>query len=176
MNIDDLAKHGLKLIHTLTLKPEYIHAIGLVSIEVSSLEGMLARLLELTLHVKDGTARDIYFAANSMTVRLAILEAASGELPPAMKRKLRSLIGRTRGIASRRHEIVHDFWMFDSATDLVHRVAQKKSGDRPLNAPVSLAVLNALVRDIQNVALEASLLIALMQHPLPSTAHVTSSE
>jgi hypothetical protein len=158
MKLEDFEKAKLNVVHQLSLRPEYLQAIGLVSVEINSLEGTLADLLHYILEVSRPTANAMYFAPRAMAVRLAILEAANMELHthPTLQKRVGSVIGRAKGIMTRRNEMLHDMWALDQNTDIVSKGPPKKR-DKP-REPVPLMVLKTLSRDMRNLMLQTIML------------------
>jgi hypothetical protein len=58
----------------LVARPDHVHALGMISIELGYLEGMLGCLLGALLHISPDMGRLVYLAPRAALGRIAILE------------------------------------------------------------------------------------------------------
>jgi hypothetical protein len=140
-------------------KPEYVRAIGMVSIENGNLETALADLLGAVLAIRGDVARAIFFAPRAAILRIEILEAATEtRLRPKgpqdkfhenesrkaeALRKIRSLIGKAKAAVGQRHNVMHDTWGIEIETSEVFRA---KVSDHLHGEPAPLAELHELIK------------------------------
>jgi hypothetical protein len=105
--------------------PKYLQAIGLVTVEINSMETLLASLFGVTFKVSPEIGRAIYYAPKGATARLDILveEAAKAAITdnPRLLASIRSAASRAKGIFTDRNAVAHDLWAIPAGTTAVHR-------------------------------------------------------
>jgi hypothetical protein len=95
---------------SLESKPEYVQAIGMVSIEISNLEIFLGEMLASLLHISPQFGRVIYLTPQSAFARLQILEnVLHDSITPTHPSRsvIQDIIDRTRVVIGKRHEYTH---------------------------------------------------------------------
>jgi outer membrane translocation and assembly module TamA len=146
--------------------PEFVQAIGMISIENSNLEDALAVLFSRVLQIGTNVGRAIYLTPKSAMARLEILQNASKEVfrpktrPESAEgrryrdealKKVLALARRAEAVIGKRHAIMHDSWGFDLESGSVVRfntvaVSEKKT--------VDLTSLQKLVHDLRQLMYE----------------------
>jgi hypothetical protein len=162
--------------HQLSEKPEYLQAMGLVSVEINGLEIAFAEMLAGILMIGSQAARAIYFAPNSNFVRLSILEGANLALADnvMLQAKVAFVISKAKGITTRRHEMIHHQWSVDPETNEVHRQHIRRDVDFSAK-PIQLEVLTDISRDIKALLDETLVIVVKLkqfrgvQFPSPDT-------
>lgn len=147
--------------------PEYVHAIGMISIENANLENMLSDLFSSIVGVSPRIGYSIYLTPKSAIARIEIFENATraafapkkrgggddehkAQLKRARDRALR-IAARARTVIGKRHGIIHDSWGVDEG-----RVIRYISGSSRLDSkPVTLPELKNLVREFRRLILDA---------------------
>lgn len=147
MENDDNKKRPL-LRSVLEQQPEYVKAIGLISIETNNLETFLAAMLGGVIGVRPDVATVIYLTPKSSAARLQILENAVEFclVKNDARVGIEKLIKRAYGIFTKRHGHMHSRWG--------HRDGKIHRRDSPAEAdmkaiPVELRELEEVVRDIR---------------------------
>lgn len=168
--------------HPLVNHPNYLQAIGTISVETGQLElelsGLFARLLGLTLKV----GRAIYLTPKSEQVRLDVLRnAAAAYLAPDKRRRPDSAVERQKaralakinGILSKaqtavnsRHRIIHDAWKVSDEGHEISRFPIDGRIEPPEYTAMPLAKLEQQVQSLQVLIAEArALRIDFRDHP-----------
>ena len=149
--------------------PDHVRAIGMISIENGNLELALADLMATALMLPRSVAHAIYFTPRAATLRIDIFKAAVIEYLKPSRRKdpdsiletqkrqalarVKRLAKSSLGATQRRHDVIHDAWSAFGESG----VARQKIGQtlsQPLE-PVSLKILQMLIRDLRNLTEEA---------------------
>jgi hypothetical protein len=145
---------------TLDDRPEYVRAIGMISILNAGLEHSLATLFSRMLSINVGVGHAIYLTPKSALARVEILQNAArvalGQRGDAEhQRKLKLALRRVNAIADRakkligkRHGIIHDAWGVDKETGNVHR---HELGFPSRKTPIPIADLNRIVDDFRKL-------------------------
>ena len=137
--------------------PEYVHAIGMISIELADLEASLADLLAVLLDVDTDMAQALYFSPKVVIPRLEILRNvdevlhAGGELDEkevrAIRKKLKEVIKEAQKVMGERNGLLHAAWAAEG--DRVYY------GTYPLKegkmAPIALEEIEAVVERIRGL-------------------------
>lgn len=156
-------------------RPDYLQAIGLVSVEINGLEYLLTSVLATIIEVSPEVGRAIYYSPKAAMARLDILDnAADAALSdnPFLQKRAKSLVRSTRGLLTQRNDIVHDLWTIPLGRDAVHRAS---SGDIDAADPVDIEDLHAVANKARRLCDRAIVLIAkltLVRHvqaPSPDT-------
>lgn len=105
-------------------KPEYLVAIGTLSVEIVNLEILLADFLVTLLKIPDTLAHEIYFTPRSHIGRMDILEhvatvALNDEKFKEHHDRILSLVKRAKGAANMRNLVVHSVWGLSDTKDFV---------------------------------------------------------
>jgi hypothetical protein len=153
--------------------PEYVHAIGMISVENSNMEIALADLMGAILLLPRRIAHAIYFEPRAASLRIGIFKAATTErLKPSRRRTANSIVeaqkrdalARTKRLAKaalsvtqRRHDIIHDAWGIIDGD-----VSRQKIGEtlQFTAKPVDINTLRVLIRDFRALIDEAHSLTA----------------
>jgi hypothetical protein len=141
---------------TLVMRPDHVQALGMISIELGHLEGMLGCLLGALLHISPDIGRLVYLAPRAALGRIAILEhvldvtLSEGS---EKRRAIESSLGKAKAIMGKRHEFVHGRWglsdLSEKAEVYWHSVPFEPK--RPPR-PVPLTELTQLVDNIRSTA------------------------
>jgi hypothetical protein len=109
-----------KFVSVMEDHPEYVHAIGMISIELADLEASLADLLAAILNIQTDLAQAIYFTPKTVMGRLDFLSNVHAVLHPddgldadeikVIRRKLKSLSDRAKKVMGKRNELLHATW------------------------------------------------------------------
>jgi hypothetical protein len=106
-------------------RPDFVHAIGMISIEHGNLELSLADLLARTIGLSKKVAHAIYFTPRAGVLRVEILQsAAQMKFAPGSKdadhplekqkaaalQKIERLTKRAIAVMQRRNQVMHDAW------------------------------------------------------------------
>lgn len=107
-------------IHALQDHPDFAAAIGMISVELSELEGSLAEVLRALLAVDSDVGQAIYFTPGTVIPRLFVLENVYRELHPnknldkdevrEIRKGLESIHGRAKAVMGKRHRLIHAAW------------------------------------------------------------------
>src|SRR5437762_8836446 len=123
-------------------RPKFVKAIGMISIENSSLEVLLAALLGI--HGEFGIL--IYFTPKAAIPRLDMIDnvtepSLAGN--PELVAKIRAIVKRAKTAIGRRHDVMHTLWAFDHPADGVQQILLPsfKGGE------VKLSTLDKLIAD-----------------------------
>jgi hypothetical protein len=117
-------EHATELWSPLSESPEYLQAIGLVTVEINSMEFLLASLLGATINVSPEIGRAIYYAPKGATARVDILEEAAKAAitdNPRLLAGIKSVANRAKGIFTERNGVAHDLWAVPAGKTTVHR-------------------------------------------------------
>jgi len=161
--------------------PDYVSAIGMISIENANLEIALADVLAAVLGTRAEVGRAIFFTPRAAILRVDILEAAAkSRLRPkkegdqfwenepgkadALKRVL-GIVANAKSAIGRRHAVIHDAWGTDDATGDVTRESLPLSGAAKVE---ELSALNNLVRDIRGTIYKAKALASSLRKRPPT--------
>lgn len=142
--------------------PAHLQAIGLISVEISSMEVMLGDLLGALLNLSPDESHLIYFTPKAAIARIDVLvnvvECNTFDAHPAIRAKALSLAKRAKAAMGKRHDIIHAHWVPLADWTIVGRVkAPIDFSEMP--AEVKLEDLNQLARDIQGLIREVRLFI-----------------
>jgi hypothetical protein len=140
-------------------KPEYLQAIGLVTVEINIMEFMLAAVLGVTIKVSPDIARAIYYAPRAASARVDILaDAAVAAITdnPRLLASITSLTKRAKGIFNDRHAVAHDRWVVPAGATTVHR----GSGASLDHRAADLAELGDLVKRARSLTGRCLILLA----------------
>jgi hypothetical protein len=140
----------------LLMRPDHVHALGMISIELGHLEGMLGNLLGALLHISPDMGRLIYLAPRAALGRIAILEhVLDVTLKEGSKKRntIKKNLGKAKAILGKRHDFIHGRWglsdLGKGSEVYWHSVPyEEKKPPRP----VPLSELSDLVDDIRSTA------------------------
>jgi hypothetical protein len=153
--------------------PEYVRAIGMISIENANMELALAALFSRIIQVQLKTGRAIYLTPKSAVARTEIFEnAAKAALDPeawhgnkahhdemrAALNKTLNIIERAKTAIGKRHGIMHDQWGVNIDTDEVERRSLGKPAKT--DGVVSVETLESLIASMRAIICEARELAA----------------
>lgn len=140
--------------------PEYVRAIGMISVENANLEHSLATLFCRVAFISLGIGHAIYLTPKSSLARIEILEKATkvalapyGHEPHRKKLKsasirVEAIIKRAKKLIGKRHGIIHDAWGVSKETGDVQRYVlgfpQRKS-------PIKIAELERTVSEFRDL-------------------------
>jgi hypothetical protein len=164
-------------------RPEYVRAIGMISIENANLEMALSDLLAAVLFLRRDVGRAIYFEPRAAILRVDILGAAArSRLRPKGKgdrfyedepakaealKQVESIVRRAKNVIGRRHNVIHDAWGIDDTTREVRRspLALSLVGD---GEPAPISDLQSLIRDTRKLIVDTINLSAVMRAKPPT--------
>lgn len=135
--------------------PKHVHAIGMISIEIANLDILLGEMLGGLLRISRVYSRIVYLTPRSNFGRLELIEnAAEAMLQPDSigLKHVKSLIGRARAIAGKRHDLIHHAWVLVEDSDQPHQSIMLT--DPPIAKPVEITTLENIVRDIRELVLD----------------------
>jgi hypothetical protein len=144
--------------------PEYVHALGMISIENASLESMLGELLGALLGIHLQFGHTLYFTPRAAVARLELLEnitEASIGHDEKLKNRVFAIIKRSKAAIGKRNVFIHSMWAeneypeVEGSDILVARISFPtwEGGD------VSLRTLTDLVRDYRALVEEVGPMI-----------------
>jgi len=122
--------------HPLEEHPDYVRAIGMVSLEAVAIELRMANLLARMLGLPPRIGQAIYLTPKSETTRIEILRnAAHSRLAVSPSRKksvlgrqmtkaladVNRICGRAQGLINLRHRMIHDEWNYSDKEKNVTR-------------------------------------------------------
>jgi hypothetical protein len=106
---EDAAKYR----SSLERRPKFVKAIGMISIENSSLEVLLAELLSALLGIHGDFGILIYFTPKAAIPRLDmitnVVEPSIGG-HPELTAKVRNVVKRAKTAVGKRHDVMHALW------------------------------------------------------------------
>ena len=109
---------------TMESHPDYVFAIGMITIELGNLEMELADLLGAILNCHKDVAHAIYFTPRAVIPRVDVLvnvsESTLNQDLPVCKR-LRSVAGRAKAVMGKRNTLLHAVWGTREKEGGVHR-------------------------------------------------------
>jgi hypothetical protein len=135
--------------------PEYIQALGMISVELAILEWALARLLGALFRIPPSWAEAVYFASNSTIPRVNMLKRAVAAVCPSkddeMRKDLDKFLGGCIAAMGKRHDKLHSAWLVDPATSKV------AASGLPIRAPqfVNINELRDIIESLRRNATEA---------------------
>src|SRR6266702_1945275 len=94
-------------------RPKFVKAIGMISIENSSLEVLLAELLAALLGIHGEFGILIYFTPKAAIPRLdMIANVIEPSLPsrPELAARVRNIVKRSKAAIGKRHDVMHSLW------------------------------------------------------------------
>ena len=143
--------------------PDFVRAIGMISIENASLESMLGELLGALLGIHLSVGHTLYFTPKAAIARLDLLTNVADEAirrHPRVLARVQSIVKRTKAVFGKRHEIIHSLW------------AENEFGNTPVSRitfphwggeDVDLKVLDGLICDFRKLIEEVEPLIVEVQ-------------
>lgn len=142
--------------------PAHLQAIGLISVEISSMEVMLGDLLGALLNLSPDESHLIYFTPRAAIARIDVLVNVAicntFDAHPVIRAKAVSLAKRAKAVMGKRHDIIHAHWVPLADWTMVGRVkAPIDFSEMP--AEVKLEDLTQLARDVQSLIREVRLFI-----------------
>lgn len=177
---------------SLEAKPDYVRAIGMISVENGNLELALADLLAAALSISKRLAHAVYFTPRAAALRVEILQAASKErLAPRNHlgashplevqkaealRKIMRMTKQALRAMSRRHDVIHDAWGVTPDDDRrpVIRAKTREALSRSA-VEVPLHELTSLIRDFRELITNVDELTGEFRRRPPAMADVRSS-
>ena len=145
--------------------PDYVRAIGMVSLEAVAMELRLAMLFARTLMLPLRVAQAVYLSPKAEQTQIDIFRNAAkaafsappsrqkGELWEQKKRALadtEAIIGRAENLIRKRHRIIHDEWNYSDKEQSVTRKLVDGAPGRK-GAPVKKRELDDLIYEMRRV-------------------------
>lgn len=152
--------------------PEHVKAIGMIAVEMTNVEVLLADLLGAMLNLRRPIAEAIYFSPQSTGPRLSIVKnAAKSALTPDMAKIVIDLTEEARSCQNTRNDLLHDSWGIDAATSKITR--RKLPLHQHKGKVADIKALERLVMDLRHLATDIHLTIPrlhslIWQRPLSS--------
>lgn len=139
--------------------PEYVKAIGMISIENASLESVLGELLGVLLGVHPHIGHTLYFTPRAAIARLELIENVlplSIAKDEELTKRVKAAVKRARAAIGKRHDIIHSLWAENELDDNapVTRISFPKWG----GGDTSITELTDLIRDYRNLVEEVAAL------------------
>jgi hypothetical protein len=150
----DLSSH---LIHF----PAYVQAIGMMVVEMTSMEVMLGDMLAALLDLKNGEAHQIYFTPKAAIARIEVLanlvESDAFNDFPAIRKGTNSIVKRAKALMGKRHDVIHAHWYVRHDNQMVGRIRPPFEGENAILEDVKIEELKTLVADIRQLTRETRL-------------------
>jgi hypothetical protein len=141
--------------------PAYVHAIGMMVVEMTSLEVMLGDLLAALLGLEHGEAHQIYFTPKAAIARIDVLanlvECDAFNDFPAIRKGTTAIAKRAKALMGKRHDVIHAHWYVSYDGKMVGRIRPPFEGETVADEDVELETLQALVTNIRHLTREARL-------------------
>ena len=147
-------------------KPEYVHALGMISIEHNNVELFLGDLLSLILKVDNVVGRAIYWKPQSASLRIGIVEAVAEQMfrqrypgseldienkidadSATMLKKVKGIISKTRSLTNQRNDRIHTMW--GTSGDNQEFVVRSPAFTEDPHKIVHVNELNKIVEDLR---------------------------
>lgn len=140
-------------------QPEYLRAIGLVTVEINAMEAMLSAVFGLTAQLKPNMSRSIYYAPKAAGARVDILiaAAAQAEISDAVRTKILSTAKRAKGVLELRNGVIHDQWSIPLGSNIVHRFSKGVLEER---RPAPMAELDDIIHKARRISERCLILMA----------------
>jgi hypothetical protein len=107
---------------------KHVRAIGMITVENSSLESLLADILALVIDRRSEFAFALYFSPKASSARLDLI---SNTLPIAypnknnqIRQRIEKIVNRSRKVMNKRNDIIHSIWTSDDGPTGVPIVAK----------------------------------------------------
>lgn len=140
-------------------RPKFVKAIGMISIENSSLEVLLAELLAALLGIHGEYGILLYFTPKAAIPRLdMIANVVKPSLPshPELATQVLSVVKRSKAAIGKRHDVMHSLWtVADHPAEGVQQIFFPSWN----GGEVKLSTLDKLVADYRLLIEEAGPLI-----------------
>lgn len=141
---------------SLEAHPDYVNAIGMITIEVGNMELALDQLLARMLGVGPDISAALYFTPKGAMARvemmLNVANIAYAKDAYSLS-QVKNLLLRARTVMGKRHSIIHDTWSLTEDGSSVQRASNPtKKGS---TTPTPLKALTALIDDARRVVTEA---------------------
>jgi hypothetical protein len=133
--------------------PEHVQTIGMVTVELSTLEIMLGDVLAALLDLGDELGHIIYFTPRAAIARIDVIanlaESTLLKEHQPLRRKVIGICDRAKAVMGKRHDYVHNGWAIASGT--VVRIPLPMPKGALTLKPIPITDLNNLVRDIRTL-------------------------
>jgi hypothetical protein len=138
--------------------PNYVQAIGMMVVEMTSMEVMLGDVLGALLNLGAEESNQIYFTPKAAIARIDVI-ANLATCPlfnafPALRTKTVALAKRAKALMGKRHDTIHAHWAVSLDGNAVGRV-RPPFDTKPAYEVVKLSDLNTLIHDIRQLTKEA---------------------
>jgi hypothetical protein len=138
--------------------PDHVHAIGMMVVEMTSMEVMLGDVLAALLDLDADAAHQLYFTPKATIARLDMLlnvvETHAFDKLPTVRASIKNLTHRSKALMDKRHKIIHAHWLVSGDARLVGRLQPPFDHQ---NGPDEEALedLKRLVSDIRQLTHDA---------------------
>ena len=120
--------------HTMLVDhPDFVHEIGMITVEQCNIEYQLADLMGAILRVHNDVAHAIYFTPRAGIARVEVMLNLNNALHPDpeidaakikdIRKRIRAACERARTLIGRRNELIHAVWGTDPEGKEVHYAA-----------------------------------------------------
>lgn len=176
-------------VHPLTDHPDYVSAIGMVSLETIALEVSLATLFARMIGVPPRIGHAIYLTPKAEQTRLDMLRHTTqsrlavserkkntrlGQQQSRYRRKIMKIVASAQDTMNRRHRVIHDEWNY---SDKEQAVTRKRIDGNPGRAriKVDLNEVLQLIEDIRKTIDAAQSLSEVFRERPPFMANLSIS-
>jgi hypothetical protein len=151
--------------HNLEDHPQYVKAIGMVSLETVALELRLAMLMARALHLPLRVAQAIYLTPKSEQTRIEIFKnsaKAAFSVPPSRRntvlsqqktaalKDINTIIDRAEKLIRQRHRVIHDEWNYsDKERSVTRKLVDGMPGRE--KEPIRITQITSLINSIRAV-------------------------
>ncbi len=136
--------------------PDYLEAIGTLSIEVVNIDILLAHLLSAVLGIPRRIGDEIYFTPRANALRINILQNVARTALHGIhgyEKQTLNIAKRALAIADKRHKILHESWGFSQDGYYITRRALPLS--RPAKRPrIPLTEITDVIGDTRQLVKE----------------------
>lgn len=146
--------------------PDYVHAIGMISIEHASLETLLGDLLGVLLGIHPHIGTTLYFTPKAATARLELIKnirVMSTVSGTDLVQKVDVIITRSSAVMGKRNDIIHSLWSVNDEEEGVEAPVVKITFPKFDGGDVKLQQLKDVVRDYRRLIVDVKELILLVQ-------------
>lgn len=151
---------------TLLRQPEYLQAIGTISVEIVNLEMMMSYLLASILKIPQDAAEEIYFSPQAIGPRIVILKGASSIALRNYRlyvKKLEYICQKARSYSNKRNEIVHNAWGISS--DMEGVISRKPPfNNKNLERSIPISEIEQTIHNVRNLIRQVYELAFLLEH------------
>jgi hypothetical protein len=130
----------------------HVRAIGMITVENSSLEALLADLLAVILKVRPDMGFALFYSPKASIARLDLITnaIAIAYIPKnPTRKKIEKIIERSRAVMGKRHDVNHSLWAENEVPG--EPGVAKMSFPKRSEAPVSVHDLYAIIKTYRSI-------------------------